>query len=77
MVTVIINRSLNTVPRVLDIVKVSPQVAGIDDGRVVGLKDMLIKNGNIIPFWSLQEQNLYQSRMNRMKNDNTTVRPSL
>ena len=42
MVAVIINGSLNTVPRVLDVVKVSPQVAGVDDGSVVGLKQSFI-----------------------------------
>ena len=40
MVAVIINRSLNTVPRVLDVVKVSPQVASIDDRGVVGLEQL-------------------------------------
>ena len=40
VVAVIINRSLNTVPRVLDVVKVSPQVASIDDGGVVGLEQL-------------------------------------
>ena len=42
VVAVIVNGSLNTVPRVLDVVKVSPQVAGVDDGGVVGLEQSLI-----------------------------------
>ena len=40
LISVIVDSSLNTVPRVLNIIKVSPQVTSVDDGGIVGLKNI-------------------------------------
>ena len=40
LISVIVDSSLNTVPRVLNVIKVSPQVTSVDDGGIVGLKNI-------------------------------------
>ena len=40
VVTIIVNHTGHRLPGILDVVKVSPNVAGSDDCRVVGLKNI-------------------------------------
>ena len=39
LISVIVDSSLNTVPRILNIIKISPQITSVDDGGVVGLQN--------------------------------------